>query len=643
MIQFYKIQIVEGDKWEKHALRQHQLIVTEPCKRGVFYSNTFIKQGHPSTLQPFVIDVPKFHLYADPDSLPIEYRAEIARVLSHYLGLSSKGIEQIRIQMEKKSRSRKLALWLSKEQQEQIRAWWEPYARQRKIAQNALFFVQDYRRSYPFGSLLGAVLHTVRAEKEAKTQQAIPTGGLEWIFHSYLTGKNGKRQLIRSPRNPLDTGKILALPEHGADVYLTINHHLQAIAEEEIAHAVQKASAKRGWAIMMEPRTGEVWALAQYPPFDPGKYHTYFNTPKGLEDTQVKAVTEPYEPGSIMKPLTVAVCLKANKELEAAGKKPLFFPEEKVATAYGNFPGRSKPIKDVRLHKFLNMDLALQKSSNIYMARMIQRVVDVMGDAWYRSTLQDLFGFGKKTGIELPSESPGLLPTPGKLHPNGTLEWSKPTPFSLSFGHNILATSMQMLRSYAILANGGYDVQPTLVRKIIKTQSDGTQKVLLDNTSIERVKAFQRLLDPEIVERVVQSMKFVTKPGGGATRANIPGYTEAGKTATAEKIVNGVYSKQDHISSFVGFAPAKEAKFVLMIVIDSPACVFIPGVGKNQHGGVCAAPAFAQIGERTLQYLGIEPDDPYDYPAKDPRSNKEKTDYYKEVQRLKDLYQQWNG
>ena len=138
-------------------------------------------------------------------------------------------------------------------------------------------------------------------------------------------------------------------------------------------------------------------------------------------------------------------------------------------------------------------------------------------------------------------------------------------------------------------------------------------------------------------------MKYITKPGGTAPKADIWGYTEAGKTATSEKIVDGTYSKRDHISTFIGFAPLSNPRFVLMIAIDEPEFKFIPGMGKNQHGGNCAAPAFREIGLRTLQYLGVEPDDPYGYPAGDPRRDADKADWMKEIKALKELYSQWNS
>ena len=196
----------------------------------------------------------------------------------------------------------------------------------------------------------------------------------------------------------METGKILAFPEDGADVYLTINHYLQAIAEEEIQKAVKNSNAKGGWALLMHPRTGEIYALAQYPWFEPADYPKYFNDPVLREHTKVKALTDPFEPGSIMKPLTLAIALKANKELTKQGKKPLFSPAEKMATSNGVFPGRSKPIGDTRRHNYLNMYMALQKSSNIYMSRLVQRIVEQLGEKWYRDALSEMLGLGKKTG-----------------------------------------------------------------------------------------------------------------------------------------------------------------------------------------------------------------------------------------------------
>lgn len=640
VVRFYQIQIIEGDKWTKTALAQHQTVVEIPFMRGSFYSNTSVKKGHPEEEQPFVIDVPKFHLYIDPGSIPPSLKEKMAEELFIALCYPKEKQKECVGEFYKKSRSRKIASWLERGQRDKVEAWWRTFSKSKKIAKNALYFTSEYKRSYPFGSMLGAVLHTVQDLKDPKTGQALPTGGLETLFNSYLQGKKGKKVFTRSPSHAVDKGTILEAPENGADIYLTINHYLQAIAETELTKGVLSANAKGGWAVMMDPYTGEVLALAQTPPFDPSQYAKYFNDPKLQEHTRVKAVTDCFEPGSIMKPLTIAVCLKANEELYKMGRAPLFSPEEKVPTSNGWFPGRSHPLKDGRRHNFLNMFLAIQKSSNVYMGKVVHRLIDTLGDGWYRQALQDLFGFGVKTKIELPGEGAGLLPTPGKLHPNGKLEWSLPTPYSLAIGHNILINSIQMVKAYAILANGGYDVEPHLVRKIVKTYANGERKTLVDRT---RYRATRQILSRHITEPVVRAMKYTTKIGGTSPKADVHGYTEAGKSGTSEKIVNGSYVKDQHISSFLGFAPAENPRFVLLVSLDDPEVKWVPGVGKNQLGGVSAAPIFREIAQRALEYLGVAPDDPCGYPYGDPRRDPKRADWVVEVEKLKKLYEEWNG
>lgn len=643
IFQFYKIQIIDGERWSQAAKRQHFFSVKEPFVRGNLWSNTSIKRGHPEKPQKFVLDIQKFHLYIDPLSIPESYRDPIAGYLQDMLNLSATERLRIREQFDKKSRSRKLMMWLDRDARDRVISWWRPYARRNKIARNGLYFVSDYRRSYPLGKLLGQVLHTVQSRRDELTKQAYPTGGLELQFDSYLRGEQGIRLLKRSPRHSFETGTVISPPEDGADIYLTVNHYLQAIAEEELEKGVRRCHAKGGWAVMMEPRTGEILALAQYPFFYPMRYQDYFNDSSLIEHTRVKAITDANEPGSVVKPLTVATALLANKVLQVRGERPLFDPEEKIACSDGRFPGRRKEIHDVRRHNYLNMNMALQKSSNIYFARIAERIIDRLGNAWYRQVLEQTFGFGVKTDIELPSESSGVLPTPGKLHPNGALEWSKPTPFSLAMGHNVQANSIQLVRAYAVLANGGYFVKPTLIRKMAKSKSDGSTEVLWDHTHPDRAKQFSRVLDPDTVAEVVKAMKFVTKPGGSGRRADIWGYTEVGKTGTANKIVNGSYSDSQYVSSFIGFTPVEDPAFVLLVVMDEPEYRYIPGVGNNHHGSVSAAPVFKEIAKRSLQYLGIAPDDSHGYPYGDPRYDRDLADWLPETRELQDKYEKWNN
>lgn len=641
VLQFFRIQVIERAKWNKKALAQHYFTITEPARRGTFWANSSIKKGHPEIPQELAVDIRKYHLYIDPKSLPKNLKKEIAGNLLSLSAPSEMEMKRFMLQFDKQSRSRKLVSWMDEDKKKSISNWWYPYAKSHKIASNAVFFVPDHLRSHPFGKLLGQVLHTVQMQKDEKTAKWLPTGGLELSCNKYLSGTAGKRRLMRSPRHELELQQVITEPRHGADVYLTVNHVLQAICEEELEKGVKGCRAKSGWAIIMDPYTGEIYALAQYPFFYPDQYPLYFAQPELMEHAKIKAITDANEPGSSVKTMTVALALQANQELQREGKPALFSPLEKIDTSRGYFPGRGKkPLKDTYFHHYLNMYLGIQKSSNIYCATLAQRMVQNLGDDWYRDKLYNTFGLGQKTKIELPGESMGVLPTPGKKHPNGRLEWSVPTPYSLAMGHNMQATSLQMTRAFAVYANGGYLVRPTLIKKVVRTLPDGTEELLLDNTVHEE---FPKVLDDEVIKEVVKCMKYVTKPGGAAAVGDIWGYTEAGKTGTTEKIVGGHYTDKRHFSSFVGFTPVAKPAFIVFVGMDEPWVGFIPGKGLNHRGSICCAPVFREIGSRCLEYLGVPPDDPGGYPKSDPRYNPNTADWYKETEELKRLYEQWNG
>lgn len=636
IVAFFKVQVIENEKWAFLADRQHYFYLQEPFSRGTFFSNTEVKKGHPQTRQPFAIDITKFHLFVDSKAIPTRLRGEVA---DHILQITQdKGAKRDFLidQMAKKSRSRRLIPWLSVEQKDALIGWWQPFAREHAIAKNALFFIKDFKRSYPFGKMLGQVLHTVREFKNEKTMESFPTGGLELEFNRYLKGKLGKRRMLRSPRHALELGTVLEEPENGADVYLTINHYLQSIAEEELAKGVKKRGAKGGYAVMMNPKSGEILALAQYPFFDPAEYARYFNDPLLENETKVKAITDASEPGSVMKPVFMAVALRANEELQRRGEHPFFSPEEKVPTYNGFFRGRTQEIQDVgRRHSFLNMYLGIQKSSNVYCFRLVERLLPKLGDDWFRDQYAEVFEFGKKTGIELPGEAAGVVPKPGKLHPNGKLEWSVPTPYSLAIGYNLQVNALQILRVYGALANGGYLVKPTLVKKIVKNG-----EVLVKNDPLLFPK--KKIFSEAVTKEVVKAIKSTTKERGSGSRGEINGYSEGGKTGTSRKLIGGTYSKKHHNVKFIGIAPINKPEFVLIVGLEEPRVEWIPGVGYNHHAGVAAAPIFREIARRSLEYLGVPPDDPSGYPEGNPRHG-EDADWFKETKELNALYDKWNG
>jgi cell division protein FtsI (penicillin-binding protein 3) len=637
VVQFFRLQVIQHDKWQKEALMQHQVVVPEPARRGTFYSNTSLRVAHPETPQPLAVDVQKAHLHVDPTAVPANLRPEVMAKLGELLQGGPEEQRQWMSHLEKKSRSRRLAMWLDTQTQERVRNWWHQYARKNKLATNAIFFVTDYQRCYPYGRMLGQVLHTIRGLKDEKGA-AIPTGGLELSLNKYLSGEPGQRRITRSLHAPLDIS-VTQPPRHGADVYLTVNHYIQAIMEEELEKAVQRAHAKGGRAVMMDVHTGEMWGLAEYPFFDVSHYADYFSNPELMDATRVHSISDAAEMGSIMKPLTLVIGLEANEQLRAQGKPPLFDPEKIVATHPQCFPGRKKLMRDTHDHPFLNLDMAVQKSSNVYLSKVAQGLMERMGANWWRSRLVDGFGLGQLTHIELPGESVGLIPEPGKLHANGALQWSGPTPYALCLGHSCQATSIQVARAWAILANGGMWVDPHLVKRIVRENANGTLDVLFDRDKQQAPR--RRVMSQAACDRVRKAVKYTTKPGGTASQGDIPGFSEGGKTGTAEKVINGQYDNKVHLSSFIGIAPANSPRFVLLVTIDEPEYKVLAGVGKLHHGGWCAAPVFREMAKRVLAYLGTPPDDPHGYPVGDPRRDAD-ADWAEEVKALKALYEQYN-
>ena len=625
---FFQIQIVEHEKWTKISKRQYEKVESLPFERGVFYSNTQLKGAYQHQV-PFVVDVICYHLFIDPKSIPDHVKPKLNSALCNLLHLDEQKIEK---EFYKKSRSRKIKSFLEVYEKHDVELLFSHFVKKYKLPKNALYFVQDRKRKYPFGHLLGQVLHTVRDEKDPLSKQWYPTGGLEYAFDKILQGKIGSQKHLVTPRRKLAFAQEIKKASDGAKVFLTIDHNIQAICEKAIEEGVIKAQGKGGFVIVMDPNTGEVLALAQYPFFDPNQYASYFNDPEKQEYTRFRGILDLYEPGSIVKGIICAMALMANEELAKQNKPPLFDPEAKTAVSNPIFAGRSKPLKDVRLHYFMNMNMAIQKSSNIYFARLAEKMIATFGAEWFRKHLM-LFGFGQKTGIELPSEQAGMIPRPGKLHPNGTLEWSKPTPYSIAMGHNFLVTQLQMARAISIFANGGYLVEPTLIKRVEKDD-----QILYVHSPKKK-----KVISETITRRVVEAMKYVTKRGGSSPGADVYGYTECGKSGSSEKIIKGQYSKERHISSFVGFSPVENPKVCIIVTIDEPKKMYIPGIGKNHLGGTCAAPVFHAIANPLFEYLGVEEDDPYGYPKNDMRYDFEKADHLQKLEELRKLYDKWNS
>lgn len=621
---FYHLQITEQAVWKKKAMRQQQELIDVPAKRGSIYLKG-------NEYKAFVIDKPTYHLYLDPLSIPSQHKNALSHLLVELLGIPKEKVDE---ELYKKSHFRKLVMFLDLEKKEAILKAFKKFAKKKKIPKNGIFFLEGYTRAYPLGSMAGSLIQTLGAQEGLRGPERFPSGGLEKRFDSLLKGKNGTLVSFRTPKGRLDDFKVLKKPQDGADLYLSLHPLIQTVVEEQLKNAVDLAEAKGGWAVMMDPYSGALMALAQYPQLDLLDPKKLLDDPIKKEYLQMKCLTDPFEPGSIIKPFTMLTCLKANRELAEKKQAPCFFPKEKVACLDGRFPGRKNPIKDVHAYHYLDMQMALQKSSNIYMAKSIHKVIQSLGDDFYANTLKQMCDFGKKTKLNLGSESSGFVPTPHKKTRSGRPEWSTPTPYSLAMGYNLLATSLQMTKAFAMIANGGMLVEPYLIEKIVKKKEGGLDEVLLDQALIPKKKI--QKMDEEDCHLVKMAMRYALMPGGTAFRARIPGYSCAGKTATTEKLSSGVYSKDCHISTFVGFAPVEKPRFVLLIVIDEPKKKIIPNVGKNQFGGVCAAPSFAIIGQKALEILGEPQDDPGSIQAFS------QSQFSQEHKQLETLFKSWN-
>jgi len=270
----------------------------------------------------------------------------------------------------------------------------------------------------------------------------------------------------------------------------------------------------------------------------------------------------------------------------------------------------------------------------------MQRLCDTQGAQTYAEAIRSL-GFGDFTGIEILSETSGLVPTPGKVNIHGHLEWSAPTPVSLAMGHNLLTNSFQLLRAYSAIANGGWLIRPTLIESIHSIQN-GKRVCDYQSGSDARISS-PKVLSFAVCKRVLQAISYSLKSPGSSARADIPGYSVAAKTGTANKIHKGQYNPDYTLSTFIGIVPVHKPQIILLVSIDEPKKFYIPGVGYNHRASFCAAPIFRHIMSKAVDILGIPKDYPESYLPSDPRFDPSKSYYVEENRLLQEIYEKWNS
>ena len=419
----------------------------------------------------------------------------------------------------------------------------------RALKLDGIGFMTESHRFYPNRQLLGPTLGYVGVDNTG-------LGGLEQSYESVIRGTDGKVVVVTDAKKHV-FDRIERPPSAGASIELTIDSVLQHDVERELAVGIAENRAEGGVAIVMDPWTGEILAMASEPDFNPNVY--------GKVDADIRhnrAVEEIYEPGSTFKTVTASAALEEG----------VLTPETLIDCAPGYIDIGARRVHDVHPNGTLTFTDVIVKSSNVGAIRTGFRIGPERLERFVRR-----FGFGTRMLQELPAESPGIV-------------WSKLSDTALasvSMGYQVGVTPLQMVTAVSAIANGGVLMRPHLVRAIVR---DGVRHPVAP-------EALRRTIRPDTAAELTTIMEGVVDRGTGKP-ARIDGYTIAGKTGTAAKLVNGEYSKQKYFSSFIGFMPSRKPAIAVLVMIDAP------GAGPY-FGGLVAAPIFRRIGEIAVPHLGI--------------------------------------
>lgn len=415
-----------------------------------------------------------------------------------------------------------------------------------------VFLQREYRRYYPAGEVTAHLIGFT--DVDGRGQEA-----LELAFEESLAGKAGNRRVIRNRLGHIvEDVESIRSPQNGRTLRLSIDARIQYLAYRELKAAVSAHRARAGGIVVLDATTGEVLAMVNMPSYNPNN--------RGKLDprrTRNRAVTDLFEPGSTLKPFTAAAAL-------ATGTVG---PESVIQTAPGNLAIGNRVIHDAHPHGALTVAQVIQKSSNIGAAKL---ALGLKPEALW--TLFHQVGFGTPPRSGFPGEVSGKL----RAHAG----WRPIEQATMSYGHGISVSLLQLARAYLIFATDGELKPATLVKR--EAPAEAT-----------------RVIDPEIAAAVRRMLELAVQPGGTAPRAQVTGYRVAGKTGTAHKLVGRHYAPDKYVSSFVGFAPASRPRLVVAVMIDEPTA-------GQHYGGVVAAPVFSQVMAGALRMLAVAPDAPVD-------------------------------
>jgi cell division protein FtsI (penicillin-binding protein 3) len=412
---------------------------------------------------------------------------------------------------------------------------------------------REFRRFYPVGEVTAHVLGFTNIDDRGQE-------GLELAFDEWLTGTPGAKRVIRDRRGRIvENVDLIRAAEPGHDLALSIDRRIQYLAYRELKTALVENQASSGSVVVLEVGSGEILAMVNQPSYNP-------NAREAAEPgtQRNRAVTDVFEPGSVMKTFTIAAAIEAGK----------ITPETPIPTAPGYMPIPGYTIRDFRNYGTLTVTGVLSKSSNVGATKIAGTLSnDVQYDLYRR------FGLGQATGSGFPGESAGVLTGPD--------QWGPTEKATISYGYGLSTTLLQLARAYAAIGNEGRLIEPTFVHGA-------------NNPS-------QQVIDPALARQLLAMLETVTGPGGTATRANVLGYRVGGKTGTSRKASGGGYAAKRYTSVFVGLVPASRPKFVMGVVINDPQSRDAAG-DLVYGGGAVAAPVFHRVMDGALRLMDVPPD-----------------------------------
>lgn len=418
-----------------------------------------------------------------------------------------------------------------------------------KLEIPGVYLQREYKRYYPAGEVTAHLVGFTGIDDKGQE-------GFELTMNDKLSGKTGSRRVIKDRAGHIiEDLEAVKVPQDGLDVTLSIDRRIQYLAHRELAKAVALHKAKAGAAIVLDARTGEVLAMANVPTYNP-------NNPINIQGkSRNRAITDVFEPGSTLKPMTAAAALESGK----------YLPETRIQTAPGYMSIGPATIHDAHPHGILTVAEIIQKSSNVGSAKMALSL-----DRQYMWTMFNQMGFGTKTRIGFPGEASG------RLRPYKT--WRPIEQATMSYGHGISLTLLQLARAYTVFANDG-ELKPVSLLKL-KEAPVGTQ-----------------VFSAETAHHIKDMLETVVLPGGTALKAQVLGYRVAGKTGTTHKLGPTGYEKDKYVGSFVGMAPASNPRLIMAVMIDEPST-------GQYYGGTVAAPVFSAVMADALRMLAVPQDAP---------------------------------